>query len=74
LFGLRFEFRVKAQEVGVGDGLAVAGENRAQRGEYPGLPVDQGAVAVEGQETEWSKFNMRRARKRAQGFTPWAGI
>ena len=74
LFGFRFEFRVKTQEFGVGDGLAVAGENRAQRGEYPGLPVDQGAVAVESQETELIEVQHAARKKRTQGFAPWAGI
>ena len=72
LLGLRFEFRVETQEFGVGDGLAVGGENGTQRGEDSRLPVDEGAVAVKADEggIEQSSSMYFPSQKRTQGLCP----
>ena len=81
LLGFGFQFRVEAQEFGVGDGLAVGGENGAQRGEDSRLPVDERAVAVEGHQAELSEVQhgafilfASKAAKANPGPAPWAAV
>ena len=66
LLGFGFQFSVETQEFGVGDSLVVGGENGMQRGKNPSLPVDEGAVAIEGHEAELSEVQHELAGRKSE--------
>src|SRR5438093_5472576 len=56
LLGFEFEFRVQIQQLRIRDNFGMSSEDRAQRRKDSSLPVDQGAVAVEGQHFEFGEI------------------
>ena len=55
--GLRFEFTVEFKEGFVGQRLSVSGQHATKRGEYASFPVDESAVAVEGNGGEGGEIH-----------------
>src|SRR5258706_15292800 len=62
--GLRFKFTVELQDGGVRQGLSMSGEHAMKRRENSAFPVNQRAVAVEGDGGEGREIHRGGVRPR----------
>src|SRR5438874_1091798 len=65
LLGFGFDFRVQLQQLRVRDSFAMGSKDWVKSRKDSGLPVDESAVAVEGQELELGEIEHRTSSQRS---------
>jgi hypothetical protein len=73
LLGPDFKISEELQERGIIDFLAVGHENPVEGRENPGFPIDQGAIAVESQDSEATEVEhgVQRLTRGLRRGLPW---